>query len=126
MSILVDSPVWIDYFHDTGQADNLEFLIEENFVVINELILAELIPFLNFRKQKTPVTLLKEIKRQPMRIDWDNIIQMQTVCLSAGINGIGIPDLIIAENAIQGQLKLLSDDKHFSAIAKYFPLELFS
>lgn len=125
MTVLVDSSVWIDYFRDVGQADNLEFLIEENLIFTNDLILTELIPFLLFKKQKKLVKVLQEIKRQPIVIDWENVIHMQTVCLSKGINGVGIPDLIIAENAIQGELSLLSNDKHFLLIAKYFPLKIF-
>ena len=27
-----------------------------------------------------------------MSIDWDEIIQLQTLCLTKGINGVGIPD----------------------------------
>ena len=126
MSILVDSSIWIDYFRDIGQADALEFLIEEDLVVSNDLILAELIPPLNIHKKKNIIELLREIKRQPISIDWDEIIQLQTLCLSKGINGVGIPDLIIVQNAIQGGLKLLSNDKHFSLISKHLPLELFS
>ncbi len=126
MSILVDSSIWIDYFRDIGQADALEFLIEEDLVVSNDLILAELIPPLNIHKKKVVIKLLREIKRQPMSIDWDEIIQLQTLCLANGINGVGIPDLIIVQNAIQGGLKLLSNDKHFSLISKLLPLELFS
>lgn len=57
MSVLVDSSVWIDFFRDIGQADNLEFLI--------------------------------------------------------------------AENALQGNLKLLTNDKHFFLMSKHFPLEIF-
>ena len=126
MSILVDSSVWIDYFRDSGQADTLEFLIEENLVVTNNLILAELIPPLNIHKKKEVIKLLQEIKRQPMSINWDEIIQLQTLCLTKGINGVGIPDLIIVQNAIQGSLKLMSNDKHFFLISEHIPLELYS
>ena len=126
MSILVDSSIWIDYFRDTGQSDTLEFLIEENLIVTNDLILAELIPPLNLQKKKKLSELLREIKRQPIFINWDEIIEFQTLCLKKGINGIGIPDLLIVQNTIQGELKLLSNDKHFSLISKYLPLELFS
>jgi hypothetical protein len=125
MSILVDSSVWVDYFRDTGQADVLELLIEENLAVTNELILAELIPPLNMRKEYGLTSLLREIKRQPMSVNWNEIIKIQTNCLSNGINGVGIPDLMIAQNAIQGGLKLLSNDKHFSLIAQHTPLELY-
>ena len=126
MSVLVDSSIWVDYFRDIGQADALEFLIEEDLVVLNDLILAELIPPLNIQKKKNVIKLLREIKRQPMSIDWVEIIQLQTLCLTKGINGVGIPDLIIVQNAIQGGLKLFSNDKHFSLISKHLPLELFS
>jgi predicted nucleic acid-binding protein len=50
---------------------------------------------------------------------------MQTMCLSNGINGVGISDLVIAQNAMQGNLRLLSNDKHFALISKHIPLELF-
>lgn len=126
MSVLVDSSVWIDYFRGTGQADAVDLLIEENLVVINDLILAELIPPLSLRKENRLISLLWKIKRQLMMIDWDDIIRMQTLCLQEGINGIGIPDLMIVQNAVQGGLRLLSNDKHFAMISKHTSLDLYS
>jgi len=41
MTVLVDSSVWVDYFRDGGNASKLEFLIDENLVAVNELILTE-------------------------------------------------------------------------------------
>ena len=125
MSVLVDSSVWIDYFRDTGHADTLELLIEENLIVTNDLILAELIPPLSLRKENSLVSLLRGIKRQPVVIDWDEIIRIQTLCLRDGINGIGIPDLMIAQNAVQGGLRLLSNDNHFTLISKYTSLDIY-
>jgi predicted nucleic acid-binding protein len=125
MSVLVDSSVWIEYFRNAEQADVLEMLIEENLVVTNDLILAELVPALQVRKLRELIALLREIKRQPMNIDWNDIIKMQTACLNKGINGVGIPDLIIAQNAMQGGLRLLSNDKHFSIISKFLPLDIY-
>ncbi len=125
MSVLVDSSVWIGYLRNAGQADTLDLLIEENLIVINDLILSELIPPLTIRNEKKLISLLHEIKKQPMNIDWDGIIHLQIICLKNGINGVGIPDLIIAQNAIQGRLKLLSGDKHFLLIAKHTALDIF-
>jgi predicted nucleic acid-binding protein len=125
MSILVDSSVWVDYFRNTGQSDTLEMLIEENLAVTNELILAELIPALQINKERELIALLRELKRQPMNIVWNDIIALQTSCLLNGINKVGITDLIIAQNAIQGGLRLLSKDKHFTLIAEYIPLDIF-
>ncbi|NLV44684.1 MAG: PIN domain-containing protein [Candidatus Hydrogenedentes bacterium] len=125
MSVLVDSSVWIDYFAGQGEADALEYLIEENLVVINDLILAELLPALLLQKQASVVALLRAVRRHPMKIDWEDIIQLQALCLRNGINGVGIPDLIIAQNAIQGGLSLMSRDKHFILISKNTSLSLY-
>jgi predicted nucleic acid-binding protein len=100
-------------------------LIEENLVVTNELILAELIPALQIRKLTELISLLREIKRQPMNIDWIDIIRMHALCLNNGIHGVGIPDLIIAQNALQGGLRLLSNDKHFFRISKFLSLDIY-
>lgn len=125
MSVLVDTSVWIDYFNDTGRADALDLLIEEDLVVINDLILAELVPPLHLRGEKKLITLLRHIKRRPLATDWDDIVGMQIICLGNGINGVGVPDLIIAQNAIRGNLRLLSNDKHFSLISRFIPLDMY-
>ncbi len=67
------------------------------------------------RKLSELTTLLREIKRQPMNIDWNGIIKMQTLCLNNGGNGVGIPDLIIAQNSIQGDLRELMDAQDLPA-----------
>ncbi len=125
MSVLVDSSVWIDYFRGEAHSDIIEFLIEENLVVTNDLILTELIPPLHIRKQSHLISLLKEIERCPVTPLWDDLIFMQITCLRNGINGIGIPDLIIAQNAVQHDLQLLARDKHFVHLSKHIPLLLY-
>ena len=47
MSVLVDSPIWIEYFRGSANDARLDLLIEENLVVVNDLILAELVPALH-------------------------------------------------------------------------------
>ena len=125
MNVLVDSSIWIDYFRGTGRHNLLDYLIDENMVATNDLILTELIPALRVRRRNRLISLLGEIKRYPVEIDWDDIRQMQTTCISNGINGVGIPDLIIAQNVIQNGLYLFSSDTHFSLISKYVPLPLY-
>lgn len=125
MNVLVDSSVWIDYFRDTGCAETLSILIEENLIVVNDLILSEILPPLLVQKETELVALLREVNRQPMRIDWEEIIGLQTMCLRKGINGVGIPDLFIAQNAMQGNMRLLSNDKYFRLISKHTRLKLF-
>lgn len=125
MSILVDSSVWIDYFRKGDYSDALDGLIDENRIVLNDLILAELEPFLSVKKEKKLIGLLHTVERVGIDIDWPNIIALQIKCLKNGINGIGISDLIIVQNALVNKLKIYALDKHFKLISQYIPLKLY-
>jgi len=48
----------------------------------------------------------------------------QYKCLKKGINGIGIPDLIIAQNAIQNECRVYAQDQHFSFIKDAIGLKI--
>ena len=124
MQVLVDSSVWIDYFRGGGNSDKLDVLIDENILVINDLILAELIPFLKTQNQHKLIYLLNFVERLDMNIDWEQIIDFQYRCLRNGINGIGIPDLIIAQNALQNHCEIYSLDQHFKLMKKTLELAL--
>ena len=39
MGVLVDPSVWIDYFRSGEESERLDYLIDENLVITNELIL---------------------------------------------------------------------------------------
>ncbi|MFH0907591.1 MAG: PIN domain-containing protein [bacterium] len=125
MSVLVDSSVWVDYFRGKGPSQPLDLLIEENLVATNDLILTELIPPLHLRKQNRLIALLKEVERHPITPHWDDLVQMQITCLQNGINGVGIPDLLIAQNAMQHDLQLLARDRHFTLLGKHIPLSMY-
>ena len=125
MNVLIDTSIWIEYFK-TGEVAHVDFLIDENLVVTNELILTELIPYLKLKKQTRVITLFKEINLVPLKIDWDEIIEYQFKCLKNGANGIGIPDLIIAQNAKQNNLGVYSLDKHFRLMGQNLKLKLYS
>lgn len=125
MTVLVDSSVWIDYFRSGETGDRLDFLIDEGLVVVNDLVLTELIPFLKLRNQRMLITLMSTIHKLEMRIHWDQIIDWQYRCLKSGINGIGIPDLIIAQNAVQHQCMIYSLDSHFKLIEGFISIDLF-
>ena len=124
MKVLVDSSVWVAYFRGVGDLTTLDWLIEEGLVVINDLILAELIPPLLVRGERKLVGILREIERVPLVVDWNGIIEMQVTCLRNGINKVGIPDLIIAQQAIDNNLSLFSLDKHFVFLSTHMPLNL--
>ena len=124
MKVLVDSSVWVAYFRGTDDLPEVDWLIEEGLVVINDLILAELSPALLVRGERKLVRLLRDIECLPLTLDWDEIIRFQVICLRNGINKVGIPDLIIAQHAIQNNLSLFSLDKHFPLLSKHIPLNL--
>ncbi|MBI9085826.1 MAG: PIN domain-containing protein [Desulfobacterales bacterium] len=56
MSVLVDTSVWVDYFRSGENSEPLDFLLDENLVVTNDLILAEMIPFLKVRKERKVIS----------------------------------------------------------------------
>ncbi len=125
MQILIDTSIWVDYFKKGEQSLKLDDLLLDDLAVINDIILAELIPLLRLKKQVTIIDLLKNVVTYPLIIDWNQIIEWQTMCLNSGINGIGIPDLLITQNAAQNNLPVYSLDKHFRSLAKITGLRLF-
>jgi len=124
MEVLVDTSIWIDYFRGGKNSSDLDELIDENIIVTNDIILAELIPYLKIKKQPKVVKLLQEIHRSPLNIDWEGIIEYQIKCLQSGANGVGIPDLIIAQNAKENNYKVYSLDKHFRLLNQVLKIKL--
>ena len=123
MSALVDTSIWIEYFRNGNNFEKLDFLIDENLVVTNDLILSELIPFLKIRNQRKLINLLNKIKKLEIMINWEQIIDYQYKCLKNGINGIGIPDLIIVQNAKQNHCSIYSIDNHFNLIKNFLNIK---
>ena len=124
MSVLVDTSSWIEYFRNTNNFEKLDFLIDENLVITNDLILAELIPFLKIRNQRKLIKLLYKINKLEIVVNWPQLIDYQYKCIKNGINGIGIPDLIIAQNAKQNHCSIYSMDNHFNLIKNILKIKL--
>jgi len=125
MPVLVDTSVWIQFFRSGKNSEQLDFIIDENLALTNDLILAELVPFLKIKKQNRIVKLLYNVSRLPININWDEIIQYQVRCLKSGVNGVGIPDLIIAQNAKQNHCEIYSLDKHFILLKDIINIKIF-
>jgi len=123
--VLVDSSVWIEYFKGNESVLTLNELIDSNNLCINNLILAELLPSINHKKETDLRELLLTIEKIDMLIDWHQIIIMQTTNLKNGINEVGISDLIIAQNAIENNIELYAIDKHFALMSEVHELKLF-
>ena len=124
MSVLIDTSVWIDYFRSGKNFEKVDFLIDENLVVINDLILAELIPFLKIKNQREVINLLNNINKMEIHIKWDQLIEFQYKCLKNGLNGVGMSDLIIAQNAKQNHCEIYSFDNHFKLLKDIVKIKL--
>jgi predicted nucleic acid-binding protein len=125
MEVLVDTSIWIDYFRGADNSQDLDVLIDENLIVTNDIILAELVPYLKIKKQTTVINLLHEVNRVPLEIHWEEIIGFQVKCLKSGANGVGIPDLIIAQNAKHNDCTVYSLDKHFRLLNQVLKVKLY-
>ena len=126
MSVLVDTSIWIEYFRNGNNLKRLDLLIDENLVVTNDLILAELIPFLKIRKQRKIIELLNNVNKLQLNIKWDELIDYQIKCLKKGVNGVGIADLIIAQNAKQNDCEIYSSDNHFKLLKNAINIKIAS
>jgi len=118
MTILIDSSVWIAFFRGARNETMLDGFLYDGIVAVNPLILSELVPFLLVRKEIEAAKLLRGVDVLSLQIDWDGILALQVHCLSNGLNKVGIPDLIIAQQAIQRGCPLYSLDKHFRLLSK--------
>jgi len=98
--ILVDTSVWLEFFRvkDSPYGETLDRLLEEERVCTTNLIKAEIIPGARtpkqFRELKDYFDALP-LAREPASL-WEEITEVQFRLNRRGINGISIPDLIIA------------------------------
>ena len=123
--LLIDSSVWIEYFRNRDSLSILDELIETNQICTNDLILSELIPYLQIKGNFEVIEALRSIEKVEIKIDWQIIIGMQITNIKNGINKAGIPDLIILQNVTENNLILFSLDKHFKLMNKLFEYRLY-
>jgi predicted nucleic acid-binding protein len=124
VNVLVDSSVWIDYFRGGKKSKDLTLLIDENLICTNDLVLSELVPPLTIRKEKVLVSLLYDLTKIDLDINWTNVIKFQITCLSNGINKVGVPDLCIVANVINNGLILFTLDKHFKLMSEMIEFDM--
>ena len=125
MNNIIDSSAWIEYFKGNQKYYFITDLIYSNAICTNDIILTELLPSIIHRKENNLAELLSRLTKTTLLIDWQEIRNIQILNLRHGNNNVGISDIIIAQNCIQNNLRLISNDKHFISMAKYMPLELY-
>lgn len=124
--ILVDTSVWVDYFNGKNpKAGALSDLIDGNALCTNDLILAELVPFIRHSGEAKLIELLYAVQKHELTIDWRRILDYQTLNLRKGTNKVGISDLIIVQQVIDLQLTLFAFDQHFELMSKYHDYEMY-
>ncbi|MDQ6968213.1 MAG: hypothetical protein Q9M14_05975 [Mariprofundaceae bacterium] len=65
----------------------MDILIDENLIVTNDIIRAELIPFMKIKKQYKLIELIEVIRKNRLTINWKEIIHFQTQCLAFELKG---------------------------------------
>jgi hypothetical protein len=73
---------------------------------------------------KLIIYLLYKINKYEIVVNWGQIIDYQYSCLKKGLNGIGIPDLIIVQNAKQNHCSIYSLDNHFNLMESILNIRL--
>jgi predicted nucleic acid-binding protein len=126
VSVLVDSSIWIQFFAGNPETDPLDELLEQDLVLINDAIRAEIVPFLLAKEETEAKELLEAVRRTDLIIDWEELIRFQTTNAKHGLTRVGIPDLIILQQALQHDLQIYSLDKHFERLAELHGCRLYS
>ena len=127
--VLVDTSAWVDFFRDESSPFGtvVDALLQEELVCTSGLIKAEILPGARTKKE---FNLLREyFNVLPLLADpgglWDEVIRAQRKLKQRGINGVGIPDLIVAVTALAHDVEVFSKDRHFEAMNKIIGLKLF-
>lgn len=74
--VVLDSSIWIEYFRNSNTkiSSQVDSLIDSGNIYTNELILAELVPFLKLKKQNQLIQILESIECLKLNIDWKQLI----------------------------------------------------
>jgi predicted nucleic acid-binding protein len=128
--VLIDTSIWIDFFQHpvSPQADRLEDLIREhNRAVLCGIILQEVLQ--GIRDNKSHAATKERLTKLPY-LNMSKEIHLAAASLyrSLRVKGITVPsaDTSIAALAIFNRIPLYTKDDHFSIIAKFSGLELYS
>jgi len=111
MRVLADSSVWIDFFRRKNKSNRLTDLLAEDLVVTNRLILAEILPALKLKAKSDIIGLLRVLMTYEIEPDWEKVIQIQLGHVQRYRTFVGIPDIMIFQNAQQHGLVIYSFDQ---------------
>ena len=126
--IVVDSSVWIDYFNGvvTRQTERLDRYLRDEFVVIGDIILAEVLQGFrkdsDFRraKQLLDTLVFKEMLGRDLAV---KSAQNYRYLRGKGVTVRKTIDVMIATFCIENHLPLLHSDKDFQPMVKHLSLK---
>lgn len=124
--ILVDSSVWIEFFHGRDKALCLKLgeLLDLDEVVLSDIVYLEII---NGAK-KTEVERIKRLfsafGRYSFQSEWIDEIESFLISNKSKGYRFGIPDLMIAKTCDKNNFKIWTLDKDFFYLAKLGFVEL--
>lgn len=116
--VLVDTCIWIEYFRDKpGLSMTLSDLIKKGIVFTAGIVLFELFQGIKSDKEKT---LLKEVFKGMHYVDMKTQTWLDAATLVRNVKNKGttLPpsDIILAQLAIENNLKIFTIDTHFKKI----------
>ena len=125
--ILIDTSAWIQLLRDGegSAAEKVKRFVRLGMAHVAGPIATELIRGARSKKELSALDDLFSVVGW-LRIDEDTYLQagqMGFVLSKKGVN-LAAVDLILARVAIENQVPVLSLDKHFTQMAKHFPLDL--
>ena len=123
--VLIDSSVWIDFFKGNEKVAFISGILLAGLACTNEVVLTELLPSMRVKKEENLIKLMRQVRKFDMEIDWPQLRNIQSINLQNGNNKVPLTDIMIAQNCIQNDLKLITTDKHFIKMAEYLPLQFF-
>jgi predicted nucleic acid-binding protein len=125
-NILIDSSAWIEYFKGNASFAFIKELIKGNLVCTNYVVLTELLPSMRQKNEHDLIDIMNSIQKYAVKINWKELQAYQSQNLLHGNNNVPITDLIIMQNCIDNDLKIVARDKYFGLMAKYLPLTLYA
>lgn len=124
---LVDTSVWISYFKglSTRETQLLDYLIDTDQIVINELIMTEVLQGISNEKE------YQLVKSVLLSLSFESALNKEIAVISAnyyrdlrkkGVTVRKTIDCLIASFCIKKQIRLLHNDKDFEPFVTHFGL----
>jgi len=126
--ILVDTSVWVDYFNGYAsvEADFLTVCIAEvRPIVLSGLVLTETLQGMRDAQRAERATRALsafELAPELARSDYEQAAAIYRACRARGTTPRSAIDCLIAQLCLRYGYELLSRDRDFDAIGRFFPL----